>query len=146
MLNHLKTHIENRLGFLNQSKLLIAISGGLDSVVLTHLCHKLGLNIALAHCNFNLRGNESDADEDFVLQLAENLELEVFVERFDTELYAKDNKRSIQMAARELRYTWFAELAEQLKFDYILTAHHADDNLETFIINFIWTFCKFINL
>ena len=136
MLNYLKTHIENRLGFLNQSKLLIAISGGLDSVVLTHLCHKLGLNIALAHCNFNLRGNESDADEDFVLELAENLELEVFVERFDTELYAKDNKRSIQMAARELRYTWFAELAEQLKFDYILTAHHADDNLETFIINF----------
>ena len=136
MLNYLKTHIENRLDFLNQSKLLIAISGGLDSVVLTHLCHKLGLNIALAHCNFNLRGNESDADEDFVLELAENLELEVFVERFDTELYAKDNKRSIQMAARELRYTWFAELAEQLKFDYILTAHHADDNLETFIINF----------
>ena len=136
MLNHFKTHIENRLGFLNQSKILIAISGGLDSVVLTHLCHKLGLNIALAHCNFNLRGNESDADEDFVLQLAENLELEVFVERFDTELYAKDNKRSIQMAARELRYTWFAELAEQLKFDYILTAHHADDKLETFIINF----------
>lgn len=136
MLNHLKTHIENRLGFLNQSKLLIAISGGLDSVVLTHLCHKLGFNIALAHCNFNLRGNESDTDEDFVLQLAENLELEVFVERFDTELYAKENKCSIQMAARELRYTWFAELAEQLKFDYILTAHHADDNLETFIINF----------
>ena len=136
MLNHLKTHIENRLGFLNQSKLLIAISGGLDSVVLTHLCHKLGFNIALAHCNFNLRGNESDTDEDFVLQLAENLELEVFVQRFDTELYAKENKCSIQMAARELRYTWFAELAEQLKFDYILTAHHADDNLETFIINF----------
>ena len=136
MLNHLKTHIENRLGFLNQSKLLIAISGGLDSVVLTHLCHKLGLNIALAHCNFNLRGNESDTDEDFVLQLAENLELEVFVQRFDTELYAKEKKCSIQMAARELRYTWFAELAEQLKFDYILTAHHADDNLETFIINF----------
>ena len=136
MLNHLKTHIENRLGFLNQSKLLIAISGGLDSVVLTHLCHKLGFNIALAHCNFNLRGNESDTDEDFVLQLAENLELEVFVQRFDTELYAKEKKCSIQMAARELRYTWFAELAEQLKFDYILTAHHADDNLETFIINF----------
>lgn len=136
MLNHLKTHIEKRLGFLNQSKLLIAISGGIDSVVLTHLCHKLGLNISLAHCNFNLRGKESDADEGFVLELAENLELEVFVQRFDTELYAKDNKRSIQMAARELRYSWFSELAEQLKFDFILTAHHADDNLETFLINF----------
>ena len=136
MLNHLKTHIEKRLGFLNQSKLLIAISGGIDSVVLTHLCHKLGLNISLAHCNFNLRGKESDADEGFVLELAENLDLEVFVQRFDTELYAKDNKRSIQMAARELRYSWFSELVEQLKFDFILTAHHADDNLETFLINF----------
>ena len=114
----------------------MAVSGGVDSVVLVHLCHNLGLNMALAHCNFNLRGNESDVDEDFVLQLAENLDLEVFVESFDTEAYAKENKRSIQMAARELRYTWFEELAEQLHFHYILTAHHADDNLETFLINF----------
>ena len=90
----------------------------------------------MAHCNFNLRGKESDGDEEFILQLAENLDLEVFIESFDTEKYAKDNKRSIQMAARELRYFWFEELAEQLQFDYILTAHHADDNLETFLINF----------
>ena len=136
MLNLLKTHIANRLDFLNHSKLLIAISGGIDSVVLTHLCDKLGLNISLAHCNFNLRGKESDGDEDFVLELAENLDLEVFVQRFDTEVYAQDNKCSIQMAARELRYSWFEELADQLQFDYILTAHHADDNLETFLINF----------
>ena len=136
MLNLLKTHIANRLDFLNHSKLLIAISGGIDSVVLTHLLDKLGLNISLAHCNFNLRGKESDGDEDFVLELAENLDLEVFVQRFDTEVYAQDNKCSIQMAARELRYSWFEELADQLQFDYILTAHHADDNLETFLINF----------
>ena len=136
MLNLLKTHIANRLDFLNHSKLLIAISGGIDSVVLTHLCDKLGLNISLAHCNFNLRGKESDGDEDFVLELAESLDLEVFVQRFDTEVYAQDNKRAIQMAARELRYSWFEELADQLQFDYILTAHHADDNLETFLINF----------
>ena len=131
-----KNHINNHLSFLKASRLLIAISGGIDSVVLTHLCHKLKLNVALAHCNFNLRGDESDADEAFVLELAKNLDLEVFIQNFDTNLYAKEHKRSIQMAARELRYTWFYELAEQLKFDYILTAHHADDNLETFLINF----------
>ncbi len=135
MLDHFKSHIKNQLDFLNQGKLLIAISGGIDSVVLTHLCDQLHLNIALAHCNFNLRGTESDMDEDFVLQLAEDLNLEVFVQRFDTEKYAKDNKRSIQMAARELRYDWFRNLSEQLGFDFVLTAHHADDNLETVLIN-----------
>lgn len=129
--NHVKTHFP----FFKERKLLIAISGGLDSVVLTHLCHELKLNVALAHCNFNLRGNESDADEDFVLQLAENLDLEVFIESFDTQEYSHEHKLSIQMAARELRYHWFQELSEQLKFDCILTAHHADDNLETFLIN-----------
>ncbi|MGE5943563.1 MAG: tRNA lysidine(34) synthetase TilS [Flavobacteriales bacterium] len=136
MITKFQSHINSKLPFLKDRKLLIAISGGMDSVVLTYLCHKSGLNIALAHCNFNLRGDESDGDEDFVLQLAEDLDLEVFVENFDTELYAKDQKLSIQMAARELRYHWFLELAEQLGFDYILTAHHADDNLETFLINF----------
>ena len=119
-----------------ESKLLIAISGGLDSIVLTHLCYKLKLNIALAHCNFNLRQDESDADEQFVIQLAENLNLEVFIKSFETETYAKENRLSTQMAARELRYSWFQELADQLQYDYILTAHHADDNLETFLINF----------
>ncbi|SFZ94500.1 tRNA(Ile)-lysidine synthase [Flaviramulus basaltis] len=136
MLDKLEKHIKNHLPFLNESRFLIAISGGIDSVVLTYLCHKIGLKFSLVHCNFNLRGKESDGDEDFILQLAEDLDLEVFIENFDTEKYAKDNKRSIQMAARELRYAWFEELAEQLKFDYILTAHHADDNLETFLINF----------
>lgn len=136
MLDSLKKHINSRLHFLYKSKLLIAISGGIDSVVLTHLCHKLGLNITLAHCNFKLRGKESDGDEQFVQHLADELNLEVFVQHFDTEKYAKEEKRSIQMAARELRYSWFDELSEQLGFDYILTAHHADDNLETFLINF----------
>ena len=128
-------HIENNFSFLKEKKLLIAISGGLDSVVLTHLCYKFNLRFSLAHCNFNLRGEESDGDEDFVLQLAEALEVEVFIQNFDTESYAKEHKLSIQMAARTLRYHWFEELAKQLHFDYILTAHHADDNLETFLIN-----------
>ncbi|MBO6881466.1 tRNA lysidine(34) synthetase TilS [Winogradskyella sp.] len=136
MLEDFKSHLQQRLPFLLESKVIIAISGGIDSVVLAHLCKSMNLNFALAHCNFNLRDEESDADEVFVLDLAEDLDVEVFVQNFDTEAYAKDFKRSIQMAARELRYNWFAELAEQLKFDYILTAHHADDNLETFLINF----------
>lgn len=135
MLNAFINSIESKFPQFDSSKLLIAISGGLDSVVLTHLCSKAALNITLAHCNFKLRGDESDADERFVLQLAEDLDLEVFIENFNTENYAKENKLSIQMAARELRYNWFDELSEQLEFDYVLTAHHADDNLETFLIN-----------
>lgn len=123
------------MSFLKESRLLIALSGGLDSVVLTHLCHALKLDITLAHCNFKLRGNESDEDEAFVLELGNKLDLEVFIESFDTETYAKTEKSSIQMAARALRYNWFFDLADSLNFDYILTAHHADDNLETFLIN-----------
>lgn len=136
MLEDFKNHIQQNLSFLLKSKVVIGISGGIDSVVLAHLCHKLNFDFALAHCNFNLRGEESNEDEDFILELAEELEVEVFVQNFDTEAYAKENKRSIQMAARELRYNWFKTLAEQLRFKYILTAHHADDNLETFLINF----------
>ncbi|WP_179007639.1 tRNA lysidine(34) synthetase TilS [Winogradskyella forsetii] len=131
-----KNHINKKLSILKDRKLLIALSGGIDSVVLAHLCHSLQLNFSLAHCNFNLREEESNKDEDFVLELADEFDVEIFIQNFDTEVYAKAHKRSIQMAARELRYDWFKELATQLKFDYILTAHHADDNLETFLINF----------
>ena len=133
--NTFKNHIKQNLPFLKESKLLVAISGGVDSVVLTHLCKEANLDFALAHCNFSLRGNESDADESFVLELAEDLDVEVFIQNFDTESFAKNEKLSIQLAARQLRYDWFFELSEQLDFDYILTAHHADDNLETFLIN-----------
>ncbi|MBL86278.1 MAG: tRNA lysidine(34) synthetase TilS [Winogradskyella sp.] len=136
MFSAFSSHINSRFSFLKNAKSVIAISGGIDSVVLAHLCHKLNFNFALAHCNFNLRGKESDADEAFVLDLGEQLDVEVFIQNFDTEAYANENKCSIQMAARELRYDWFSELAQQLNFDYILTAHHADDNLETFLINF----------
>ncbi|WP_353777504.1 tRNA lysidine(34) synthetase TilS [Winogradskyella sp. 3972H.M.0a.05] len=132
-----KTIIDNELSFLKEKKLLIAISGGVDSVVLTYLSHEVGLNVALAHCNFKLREEESDLDEAFVEELAKTLQLEIFTQSFDTKAYAKKNKLSIQMAARELRYNWFQDLAEQLDYDYILTAHHADDNLETFLINFL---------
>ena len=135
MLEFFKTHINSKLSFLQNSRLLVAISGGIDSVVLTYLCKNLNLDIALVHCNFNLRGRESEDDETFVMALAKQLNLEVFIECFDTYTFAKEHKLSIQMAARELRYKWFDELADQLGYDYILTAHHADDDLETFLIN-----------
>ena len=137
MLDRFKNHLNFKFPFLYDSKLLLAVSGGLDSVALTHLCVQLDLDVTIAHCNFNLRGNESDADEDFVTQLAESLNIEVFTQRFDTLTYATQNKLSTQMAARELRYNWFQELATALNFDFILTAHHADDQLETFLINFL---------
>lgn len=135
MFDQFKNHLNNNLSFLLEGRILIAISGGVDSIVLTHVCHALKMDFALAHCNFNLRGEESDADETLVYELAKELDLEVFIESFDTENYAKQNKVSVQMGARELRYAWFNEIGEQLKFDYILTAHHADDDLETFLIN-----------
>lgn len=135
MLKKFQTHIDQNLPFLYESKLLIAISGGLDSVALTHLCKALNLKIILCHCNFKLRGAASDADEGFVLQLAEKLEIQVVSESFETENYARINKISTQMAARTLRYDWFQKLKTQLDIDYVLTAHHADDNLETFLIN-----------
>lgn len=135
MLNKFKAHIDQNFPYLKESKLLLAISGGLDSVVLMHLCLKSNLNISLAHCNFNLRAAESDADEAFVIQLAEAQHLEVFVESFKTKAYAQQHKLSTQLAARALRYDWFKELIGAFQFDYLLTAHHADDNLETFLIN-----------
>ncbi|WP_410005020.1 tRNA lysidine(34) synthetase TilS [Aequorivita nionensis] len=116
-------------------KLLIACSGGLDSVVLTHLMKNLNSEIALAHCNFSLRGKESDGDEMFVIGLAKNMQIPVFAETFDTKKYAKEHKISTQMAARDLRYAWFDEILKDFKFDYLLTAHHLDDTLETFFIN-----------
>jgi tRNA(Ile)-lysidine synthase len=137
MLSTFKKHLEEQFPKTLTRKIIIAVSGGVDSVVLAHLCRQAGLDIALAHCNFNLREEESEGDESFVLELADALETEIFIEGFETEAYAAGKKISIQMAARELRYNWFRELRETLQFDYIFTAHHANDNLETVLINFI---------
>ena len=135
MLQKLNNHIHENLSFLKGKKLLIAISGGIDSVVLTHLLHQLKCNISLAHCNFQLRGDDSNLDEAFVKSLGKELSIKTFTIQFKTVEYAKEHKLSTQLAARKLRYDWFYELAEKYNFDYILTAHHADDNLETFLIN-----------
>ncbi|MGB0879322.1 MAG: tRNA lysidine(34) synthetase TilS [Polaribacter sp.] len=135
MLQKFKEHINANFPFLKDKKLLIAISGGVDSVVLTHLFFELNFTIGLAHCNFQLRGKESDLDEDFVRKLSQKMDCEFFVKRFNTTQYATKNKQSIQLAARNLRYHWFQKIIEKHHFDYVLTAHHADDNLETFLIN-----------
>jgi tRNA(Ile)-lysidine synthase len=137
MLLPFKNHLQEHFPKIAQSKILIAVSGGVDSVVLSHLCKKANLNISLAHCNFQLRGEESEGDEVFVMELADALEVEVFIEGFETEAYARNKKISVQMAARELRYHWFEELRETLNFDYIFTAHHANDSLETILINLV---------
>jgi tRNA(Ile)-lysidine synthase len=103
--------------------------------VLAHLLKQLDFNFCIAHCNFNLRGNESDGDAEFVAALATQLKVPFYEEAFDTKAFAKDHSTSTQMAARELRYEWFEQLRKQIKFDLIATAHHADDVLETVLIN-----------
>ncbi|HSI68954.1 MAG TPA: tRNA lysidine(34) synthetase TilS [Gillisia sp.] len=132
-----KNLIKSDFPDLGSARLLLAVSGGVDSVVLAHLCKKAKLDFSIAHCNFNLREDESDADEEFVMELGDALEVEVFSESFDTAAYAEEAGISIQMAARDLRYDWFEDLRGTLKYDFILTAHHANDDLETFIINLV---------
>jgi tRNA(Ile)-lysidine synthase len=135
MKNTLQNHIDNEIPFLKQKRLLLAVSGGLDSMVLLHLFRELQYDIAIAHCNFQLRGVESFGDQKFIQDYAEANGIPIFLTQFDTSAFANDYKLSTQVAARELRYNWFYELLETENFDFVLTAHHADDNLETFLIN-----------
>jgi tRNA(Ile)-lysidine synthase len=123
--------------FKKKQKLLLAISAGADSVVLAHLLKDSGFNFSLAHCNFKLRGKESDADEKFCKDLAKKMGVKLYFTSFDTKAYCKKKKLNTQLAARELRYTWFHELINQEKFDFLLTAHHANDVMETFFINLL---------
>lgn len=136
MLNQFHNHLQTDFPFLKGKKMLLAISGGIDSMVLLHLFYQLQYDITVAHCNFSLRGSESDADEDFVKLTCERLNIPVFIQKFDTNQLATNYKLSIQLAARKLRYEWFSELLVQKKLDYIATAHHLDDEIETFLINF----------
>ncbi len=135
MLQNFHKHIVANFPYLKGKKILIAISGGVDSVVLTHLMHALKYNVSLAHCNFQLREEESNLDAVCVKELAEELSIKEFTIRFNTKEYSENKKLSTQVAARELRYNYFEELVKEHSFDYVLTAHHADDNLETFLIN-----------
>lgn len=137
MLDKFQKHITKNFSFLNGKKLLLASSGGLDSMVMADLFLKSSFEIAMAHCNFQLRGVESFGDQNFVQEYADVNKVKLFLTQFDTEAFARDYKLSTQVAARELRYSWFYELLETEHYDYILTAHHADDNLETFLINLV---------
>ncbi|HMP88158.1 MAG TPA: tRNA lysidine(34) synthetase TilS [Lacibacter sp.] len=139
-------HIRSEDLFHSDHRLFIAVSGGLDSVVLAHLCFNAGYRFSLVHCNFRLRGEESDADEVFVRELGESLGLPVLVQSFDTAAFARAERMSIQEAARLLRYNWWEELVQEelwqaagsLHPDHVqvLTAHHADDNAETLLMHF----------
>ena len=117
-----------------ESKWLVAVSGGVDSVALCHLCSHYQVPYAMAHCNFGLRA-KSDDDQAFVQQLAKQLEVEIFMIKFDTVAYMKETGTSVQVAARELRYQWFHQLLVEHGLDSIVTAHHANDNVETVLMN-----------
>lgn len=135
MLGQFENHISNHFPFLQGKKLLLAVSGGLDSMVLVHLFQQLNYEIVVLHCNFQLRGLESFEDQQFIQEYSNTNAIPFVFTQFDTEAFAADFKVSIQVAARELRYSWFYEQLAIQKGDFILTAHHADDNLETFLIN-----------
>ena len=121
----------------NFGKVILALSGGIDSMVLADMLLQSKADFVVAHCNFHLRGEESDGDEQFVRDYASRNGLTIYVKQFDTETYAKEHGISIEMAARDLRYAWFEGLRQQLGYDYIAVAHHADDQLETFFINLL---------
>ncbi len=138
LLRQFKEHISRNYPLLAGEKLLLAVSGGVDSVVLCELCYQAGFTFTIAHCNFMLRGAESDRDEAFVKSLEERYATAVLVKHFDTAAFAEVNKLSVQVAARELRYRWFAQIMADpaAGFRYLFTAHHADDNIETLLMNF----------
>jgi tRNA(Ile)-lysidine synthase len=131
----LKSFVNEHHLFTKDDKVLLTVSGGIDSMVMMRLFHRLGINCSVAHCNFQLRGEESDGDEAFVREKAKDLNFPVFVTRFETMEYADENQLSVQMAARELRYTWFEKLAKVHHFQWIAVAHNRDDSMETFFIN-----------
>ena len=155
MLEQFREYIESNHLIAKGDRVLIALSGGVDSMVLAELLRRCGYNIAFAHCNFRLRGAESDGDEQFVREYAQRVGVKLFVKQFDTHQYVADNKVSVEMAARELRYAWFNDLInanqslnssgasnisdgwQNLRFDKLALAHHADDQIETFFINLL---------
>ncbi len=156
LLEKYKTYIKEESLFQPKDKLLLAVSGGVDSVVLCELTRQAGYDFVIAHCNFKLRGDDSDRDEAFVKVLGKKYGVEVFVKSFDTEAIAKKEKKSIEETARDLRYEWFYEQLAVGSGQFakepiealtpvncplptahrILTAHHADDNIETVMMNF----------
>jgi tRNA(Ile)-lysidine synthase len=116
-------------------RVLLTVSGGIDSMVMLHLFKSAGFSIGVAHCNFQLRGKDSDADEAFVEKHAKTQNIPFYIQRFETNNYATEQGISIQMAARDLRYNWFEKIRQKERFDFIATAHHLNDSIETIIFN-----------
>jgi tRNA(Ile)-lysidine synthase len=135
MLEEFRTYIEENKLISQSDRILLAVSGGIDSMVMTHLFISIRAEIGIAHCNFNLRGSESDADEAFVQEYANSKNIPFFCVSFDTSGFAEEKGISIQMAARELRYRWFEEIRLKNRFTCISVAHNLNDNVETFLIN-----------
>ena len=137
MVTKVQEYIVHHKLFTKQSKVLVGLSGGPDSMVLIHLLMQLGYNCIAAHCNFHLRGKDSDKDAAFVSKWCNENNIPLFTIDFDTEEYAATNKISIEMAARELRYNWFEKLRLEQNADVVGIAHHQDDSVETILINLI---------
>jgi len=135
--NKLIHFIEKEQLFNSKSKLIVTVSGGVDSMVLLLLLHQLKFPLAVAHCNFKLRDTAANDDELFVKKAANKLNLPFYSTSFETATYAKTNGISTQMAARDLRYNWFEELRKKYEYELIATAHHQDDNLETILLNLV---------
>lgn len=137
MVDKIRRYIEFNQLFEPNDPLLLAVSGGVDSMVLLHLLKQLGYNFAVAHMNFGLRGNDSKLDELFVIDTCEGLNIKYHIKEVDTQMYMVEHKCSVQVAARELRYKWFNELKSEFSYKYLLTAHHSDDSVETIIMNIV---------
>jgi tRNA(Ile)-lysidine synthase len=130
-------YIRDNTLFGNDDSVLLAVSGGIDSMVMSHLFLKLGTNIGIAHCNFSLRGSESDMDEELVKDFSDSNGIPFYTIRFRTKEYSVSKGISVQMAARELRYSWFEKIREENNYDFIAVAHNRNDNIETLLINLI---------
>lgn len=137
LVKKVKEFIEKEDLFSKQDKILVALSGGADSVALTRILITLGYHCEAAHCNFELRGEESDRDEDFVRNFCRSLNIKCHSIHFETRRYAAQQSISIEMAARELRYNWFSKICEESDCQVVAVAHHKDDSVETMLLNLI---------
>ena len=135
MLSKFESYIKDQFPYLLKEKSIVCCSGGVDSVVLFNLMLSVNKNFVVAHCNFKLRADDSDGDEEFVKKLCKQNSIEFYSKSFDTKKIKETSKSSIQMIARDLRYDFFDEVSSRLNIKHILTAHHLNDSLESFLIN-----------